>query len=428
MARRGNKRQIEVVLGVTGGIAAYKAAEIVRGLKREGAAVTVLMTAHAREFITPLTLRTLSGRPVIAETFARSVESSAAVADPRSDPEDVEHIGLARRCDLFLVAPATANVLARLASGIADDFLTTFYLALTCPVAIAPAMNSRMWEHPAVQENTARLRSRGVHLIGPEFGQLASAGEGEGMGRLAAPEQIVRRCLEIAGAGGPSSASHSGGALAGKKILVTAGPTREELDPVRFLSNPSTGKMGFAVAEAARDLGAEVVLVSGPTHLPDPAGVTTLRVTSAEQMRRAVMDQLGGAHVVVKAAAVSDFRPVLRSAVKVKKSAAPAELALQRTPDILEEIGRRKGKRYLVGFAAETDHLVANARKKLNAKKLDLVVANSVAADGAGGGAFGSDTSQVTVLSRGGRPQRWPEMTKREAAARLMALVASKIR
>ncbi len=406
-------RSVEVVLGVTGGIAAYKATEIVRELRRAGAEVTVIMTAAARRFITPLTLQTLSGRRGVASTFEpASTEAGAA---------DVEHIGLARDCDLFLVAPATANVLAKMASGIADDFVTTFYLAVTCPVLVAPSMNTRMWEHPAVKENLDRLRDRGVHVLEPDVGPLAARGEGIGAGRLPDPKRIAELAMRVA-----AERRGSGTGLSGKMVLVTAGPTREALDPTRFLSNPSTGKMGFAVAVAARDLGAEVILVTGPTHLPDPPGIMTLHVDSAEEMRRAVMENLDRAAVVVKAAAVSDFRPALRLSSKAKKAAAPREMRLEPTPDILEEIGRAPGKRYLVGFAAETEHLARNAKRKLEEKNLDLVVANSVA-EGNGDSAFGSDFNQVTLIDREGREDRWPRMSKAEVAVRLMSLVAGNL-
>ena len=410
---------MEVVLGVTGGIAAYKAADIVRGLQREGAGVTVVMTGHALEFITPLTLQTLSGRPVITSHFAPSVAAQ--------DAGDVEHIGLARRCDLLLVAPATASTLGKMAAGICDDFLTTFYLAVTCPVAVAPAMNTTMWEHPAVQENLSRLLARGVQVIGPESGPLASRGEGEGMGRLAHPDMIVRRAMQL----GRSATSAAGGAqsLSGRHVLVTAGPTREAIDPVRYLSNPSTGKMGYAVAEAARDMGARVTLVSGPTHLPDPPGVKTLRVTSAQQMRDAVLERLDGppaVEVVVMAAAVSDFRPARREPNKVKKEMAALDLAMERTPDILAEMGAGKTRRIVVGFAAETEDVAANARLKLEKKKLDLIVANNVAGDGAHFG-FGAETNEVIVIDREGNQQQWPRMTKHEVARRLMDLVAGRL-
>ena len=411
---------MEIVVGVTGGIAAYTAAEIVRGLKREGAEVTVVMTAHALEFITPLTLQTLSGRRVITTHFDLAGSGH---------PEDVEHVGLARGCDLLLVAPATAGMIAKMAAGVADDFLSTFHLAVTCPVAIAPAMNTRMWQHAAVKENVARLRARGVHVIGPIDGPLASAAEGEGEGRLADPAEVVRAALDLAGRKRPR-VPDVGSPLAGHRVLVTAGPTCEDVDPVRTLTNRSTGKMGFAVASAARDLGAGVILITGPTGLPDPDGVTTIRVRSATEMRDAVMKRLspGGStrapDIVVMAAAVSDYRPVATAPKKVKKSDAPLDLILTRTPDILAEVGRMKGKRFLVGFAAETDNLVRNARQKLKEKRLDLIVANNVATGAEGGGAFGSETNEVTVIAREGRPQLWPRMSKQDVATRLMLLIA----
>ena len=414
---------MEIVLGVTGGIAAYKAAEIVRELKRSGAEVTVIMTAHALEFIAPLTLQTLSGRRVITTHFEPTGSDH---------PEDVEHVGLARGCDLLLVAPATAGILAKMAVGTADDFLSTFHLAVSCPVAVAPAMNTAMWRHPAVQENVSRLRARGVHVIGPAIGPLASAGEGEGLGRMTDPDQIVTQALAIA----RQAARRNDGTaapLAGKRVLVTAGPTCEDLDPVRTLTNRSTGKMGFAVASAARELGAAVTLVTGPTHLPDPPGVTTVRVRSADEMRDAVTAQLAargktnGADIVVMAAAVSDFKPADYAQQKVKKSDAALHLTLARTPDILAEVGRLKGKRFLVGFAAETEDLVKNARRKLREKRLDLIVANSVASDAPDGGAFGADAGEVVVIGGDGRPQRWPRMAKTQLAARLMLLIAGRI-
>jgi phosphopantothenoylcysteine decarboxylase/phosphopantothenate--cysteine ligase len=413
---------MQVVLGVTGGIAAYKAAEIVRALQREGAEVTVVMTAHAAEFVTPLTLQTLSGRRVITSQFG---------SWQAADPADVEHIGLARNCDLLLVAPATAGTIGRMAAGLADDFLSTFILAVTCPVAIAPAMNTRMWEHPAVKENIGRLKARGVHVLGPDTGPLASRSEGSGVGRMANPEEIVAHALAIVRDARGAGAGDSPGArsLEGKRVLVTAGPTREMIDPVRYLSNPSTGKMGFAIAEAARDLGARVVLVSGPTHLPDPAGITMVRVASAQQMRDAVIgraDGAGASDVVVMAAAVSDFRAVAPERHKVKKDQAALQVSFERTPDILAEIGGLPGKRFLVGFAAETDDLVANARRKMKHKRLDLIVANSVAAEATDSG-FGSDSNEVVVLEPEAQEQRWPVMSKKEVAHRLMDLIARRL-
>jgi len=417
-----------VVLGVTGGIAAYKAADIVRGLQRGGAEVTVVMTDNARQFITPLTLQALSGRRVITGTFDPSPEPD--------DSQDIEHIDLARRCDVLLIAPATAGIIGKMAAGLADDFLSTFCLAVRCPTVVAPAMNTAMWEHPAVAENIGRLKARGVVIIEPEHGALASRGEGEGVGRLAAPEAIVKAVMGLLGArigedagaraSGHQSAMHEGNGvpLTGRKVLVTAGPTREPLDPVRFLSSPSSGKMGFAIAEAARKLGAEVILVTGPTHLPDPGGVTTLRVTTAEQMRREVLGHLDGVRIVVKTAAVSDFRPASSARQKIGKDQAPAQIALERTPDILAEVAAAGGGRYVVGFAAETGDPVPRAREKLKAKNLDLIVANDVSREGAG---FGADTNEVTLIDRSGAVEAWPRMTKALLADRLMRFVAGKL-
>ena len=407
-----------IVLGVSGGIAAYKAADIVRGLQRGGAEVTVVMTDNARQFITPLTLQALSGRRVIIGTFDPSPEPD--------DSQDIEHIDLARRCDVLLIAPATAGIIGKMAAGLADDFLSTFCLAVRCPTVVAPAMNTAMWEHPAVAENIGRLKARGVVIIEPEHGALASRGEGEGVGRLAAPEAIVKAVMGLAGVGGAAdvSASTNGISLAGRRVLVTAGPTREPLDPVRFISSPSSGKMGFAIAEAARKLGAEVILVTGPTHLPDPGGVTTLRVTTAEQMRREVLGHLDGVRIVVKTAAVSDFRPASSARQKIGKDQAPAQIALERTPDILAEVAAAGGGRYVVGFAAETGDPVPRAKEKLKAKNLDLIVANDVSREGAG---FGADTNEVTLIERSGAVEAWPRMSKALLADRLMRFVAGKL-
>jgi len=405
---------VQVVLGVSGGIAAYKAAEIVRGLRRDGADVTVVMTRNACRFITPLTLQTLSGRRVITSHF-----------DPVTTEEgDVEHVELSRGCDVLLIAPATANVLAKMAAGIADDFLTTFCLAVAAPVVVAPAMNTRMWRHPSVAQNLATLRARGVIVVEPEFGPLASPGEGEGVGRLADPDRVIRAALDAARERGPAPGTPAAGRLSGRGVLVTAGPTREPLDPVRYISNPSTGRMGYEIASAAVRCGARVVLVSGPTHLADPPGATTLRVATAEQMRRAVLDHLDGIDVVIKCAAVSDFRPAAPVDRKVKKTEAPRAVQLEPTPDILAELGRKKGKRFLVGFAAETEDLVANARRKLGEKNLDLIVANSVAGPD---GAFGSSTNEVILLDPHGSELRWPAMSKREVADRLMGVIEERI-
>ncbi len=378
-----------IALGVSGGIAAYKACEIVRGLDRAGASVQVLMTANAARFIAPLTLETLSRRKVLLDPF------------DHSGAEAVEHIDLARRVAALVVAPATANVLAKLAAGIADDFLSTFHLAVTAPVLVAPAMNTRMWLHPATQASLGTLRARGVQVVDPAIGWLA---EGEsGWGRLAEPDAIVAAAL--------AAARHSQH-LAGKRIVVTAGPTREPIDPVRFLSNRSSGRMGYALAAAAARRGAIVVLVSGPADLPPPYGVELLRVRTSEEMRRAVIDARAGAAAVIMAAAVSDF--VTRPAEsKIKKGAGPLVLTLEPGPDILAELGRDKGDLVLVGFAAETEDLLAHAREKLTAKNLDYIVANDVSAPGRG---IESERNAVTILDRAGGYVEVAEASKAEIA------------
>lgn len=390
---------MKVVLGVTGGIAAYKSCEIVRGLKRRGCGVHVIMTRAARKFISPLTLEALSGRRVITSLFRR-------------DEADTQHIPLAREARLLLIAPATANILGKLAGGIADDFLTTFALAVRAPFLLAPAMNPRMWESTVVQENVRRLAERGCQFIGPEEGEMAE--DEWGVGRLAEPDRIVGRALEILGASG---------SLAGRRVLVTAGPTREPIDAVRFLSNPASGKMGFAVAEAALRRGAEVTLVSGPTSLPDPEGAKVVRVTTAAEMREAVLQSLPGAEIVVKAAAVSDFAASEAAPGKVKKDRAPRSLGLVPTPDILREIAAHKGERLLIGFAAETDDLVGNARRKLLEKGLDLIVANDVG-DGA---IFGSDQGEVLILDRSGLEEHIGPVSKAEIAERLLDIIEERV-
>ena len=378
-----------IALGVSGGIAAYKACEIVRGLDRAGASVQVVMTANAARFITPLTLETLSRRKVLLDPF----DLAAA--------ETVRHIDLARQVDALVVAPATANVLGKFAAGIADDFLSTFYLAVTAPVVVAPAMNTRMWLHPATRASLATLKARGVQVVDPASGWLA---EGEsGWGRLAEPETIVATTL---------AAARRSQQLAGKRIVVTAGPTREPIDPVRFLSNRSSGKMGYALAAAAARRGASVALISGPVDLAPPFGVEVVKVNTSEEMRRALLDSRAGAAAVIMAAAVSDF-VTEPSGSKIKKGQAPLELSLRRGPDILAELGRDKGGLLLVGFAAETEDLVANARAKLAAKNLDFIVANAVSAAGRG---IESDRNAVTILDRDGGSVEVAEASKAEIA------------
>jgi phosphopantothenoylcysteine decarboxylase/phosphopantothenate--cysteine ligase len=389
----------KIVLGVTGCIGAYKAAEIVRGLKKDGLSVQVIMTASAREFITPLTLETLSEEPVLCELFGQDRE------------EGIRHISLTEECELFLIAPATANILAKLAYGIADDFLSTFALANRAPVMIAPAMNTQMLSHPAVQANIATLRERGVDFIEPGEGWLACGWLGKG--RLAEPEEIVTRVKAKL-----SSPSKKKPSLEGETVLVSAGPTAEPIDPVRVLTNYSSGKMGYRLAEAARDRGARVVLVSGPTALADPAGVEVIRVETAGEMKEAMLSHLADASVVVMAAAVADYRPATEEKSKIKKGPGPRTLKLVRTDDILMEISRRRASHQtLVGFAAETEDLEARAREKLQKKKLDLVVANDVTRNGAG---FASDTNQVILLAKKGGAEELPLLSKMEVAERIL--------
>ncbi|MCS6924456.1 MAG: bifunctional phosphopantothenoylcysteine decarboxylase/phosphopantothenate--cysteine ligase CoaBC [Candidatus Binatia bacterium] len=391
-----------IVLGVTGGIAAYKAAEIVRLLVQEGAIVRVIMSKNAQEFITPLTLQTLSGNPVSTETFSLTQESQ------------IGHIRLADTADLVLIAPATANVIAKLAHGLADDLLTTVLLATTAPVLIAPAMNVHMYAHPLVQENLRKLASLGYRIIEPTEGFLACGYEGKG--RLAEPGDIVE---EVRAALTPKD-------LQGERIIVTAGPNAEPIDPVRFISNRSTGKMGFAMARVAWRRGAEVTLVSGPTALPPPRGVRFLAVRTAREMQQAVLQHYPQATIVVSAAAIADYRPVHVAPQKIKKGEGTVVLELTRNPDVLAELGQQKGNRLLVGFATETEEVVQNAVRKLRSKNLDLIVANDVTQEGAG---FAVDTNIVTLIDRTGKIEALPRLSKDEVASiiydRLLALKAS---
>ncbi len=379
----------KIILGVTGGIAAYKAAELVRELVRAGAEVFVVMTRSAQAFITPLTFQTLSGNKVTTELFSLIEES------------EIGHIALADRAELLVIAPATANIIGKIAVGIADDMLTTIVMATKAPVLLAPAMNVHMWENPICQENIQKLRSRGFHFIDPEAGDLACGYEGKG--RLAEVPAIVEEIRSILS---PKD-------LSGETILVTAGPTEEPIDPVRFLSNRSSGKMGFAVARAARRRGAQVILVSGPSALPVPSGVKFIPVRTAAEMREAVLGSLPGVSMLVMAAAVSDYRPKGTSPEKIKKSRAELTLPLELNPDILHEAGQRKEKRLLIGFAAETESLLANARKKLEEKNLDLIVANDVRLPGAG---FQVDTNVVKLIDRSGKVEELSLMSKEDLA------------
>ncbi|HEX5424286.1 MAG TPA: bifunctional phosphopantothenoylcysteine decarboxylase/phosphopantothenate--cysteine ligase CoaBC [Candidatus Acidoferrales bacterium] len=389
---------MKIALGVTGGVAAYKAAEIVRRLQQENLDVQAIMTCAAREFITPLTFAALTGNKVITDMFG-------ADAAPANVESAIEHIAVAQRIDLLLVAPATADIIGQFARGIAGDFLSTLYLATKAPVVIAPAMNVNMWEHPATQENLAILRGRGVHVVEPDEGYLACGMTGAG--RLAATETIAQKVCDVLGLRKD---------LAGQTILVTAGPTREDLDPVRFLTNRSSGKMGYALAEAAARRGAHVILVSGPTELHPPEAADWLPVRTAEEMRRAVLEHSPHASMIIMAAAVADYRPVVASNAKIRRADERLILELDPTPDILAEIGRDKGNRILIGFAAETDHLVENARAKLCRKGVDLIVANDVTEEGAG---FDTDTNIVTLVFRD-REMALPKLSKLDVANHIL--------
>jgi phosphopantothenoylcysteine decarboxylase/phosphopantothenate--cysteine ligase len=382
-----------IILGVTGGIAAYKAAELVRLLVTAGADVHVIMTRAAQQFVAPLTFQTLSRNPVHSDLFSLIEE------------QEIGHISLAERADLFLVAPATANFIGKLASGIADDLLTTTVMATKAPVLIAPAMNTAMYRNPLYRENEEKLRRCGYHFVEPATGMLACGWEGEG--KLQDPAIIFEVALT----------ELSRKDLRGERVLVTAGPTREELDPIRFFSNYSSGKMGYALARAARRRGAEVTLVTGPVSLVAPWGVETVRVTSAEEMREAALRAFASATVVIKTAAVADYRPAERSSEKIKKTDSPLTVRLVKNPDILAELGRNKGERFLVGFAAETGELKENAATKLTEKNLDLVVANDVTCAGAG---FAVDTNIVKILFRDGHVEDLPLMGKDELAEAIL--------
>ncbi|MGH9735255.1 MAG: bifunctional phosphopantothenoylcysteine decarboxylase/phosphopantothenate--cysteine ligase CoaBC [Candidatus Acidiferrales bacterium] len=389
---------MKIALGVTGGVAAYKAAEIVRRLQQEKLDVQVIMTRASREFITPLTFAALTGNKVITEMFG-------ADAAPANVESAIEHIAVAQRIDLLLVAPATADILAQFARGIAGDFLSTLYLATKAPVVVAPAMNVNMWEHPATQENLAILRARGVHVVEPDEGYLACGMTGSG--RLASTDAIARAVCDVLGLRKD---------FAGQTILVTAGPTREDLDPVRFLTNRSSGKMGYALAEAATRRGAHVILISGPTDLHPPESADWLPVRTAEEMRRAVLEHSSGASIIIMAAAVADYRPAAASSSKIRRAGERLVLELEPTPDILSEISRDKGNRVLIGFAAETERVVENARAKLSRKGVDLIVANDVTQEGAG---FDTDTNIVTLVFRD-REIRLPKLSKLDVANHIL--------
>jgi len=388
---------VEIALGVTGCIAAYKSIEVMRGLQKAGFSVQVILTRSAAEFVTPLTFESLSAQNVITDMFAPGQN------------RDIHHISLAQSIQLLAVVPATANILGKFAHGIADDFLSTLYLSTPAPVLLAPAMNVEMWHHPAVRANVEILKARGHSFVDPEPGPLACGMEGEG--RLAAVDVIVRRILETL---------RVGESLAGMKVLVTAGPTVEDIDPIRFLSNRSSGKMGYAVAETAQRRGASVFLVSGPTALKAPSGVQLIQVRSAAQMKDAVLRLYPTMDIVVKAAAVSDYRPAEVAAQKIKKNKSGMNLHLERTEDILELLGKGKKDQILVGFAAETENLLDSARKKLNRKHLDFLVANDVSQ-----GVFGADSSTVHILSRTGETITLKDQSKLSIADKILDLALS---
>jgi len=384
------------VLGITGGIAAYKAAELASKLTQAEAKVEVIMTESATKLITPLTLRSIAGRPVVTDMFELASEYS------------VEHIALAEAADVVVIAPATANTIAKLAAGIADNMLCCVVLATTAPVVIAPAMNDDMFQNPITQENLARLKARGFTIVEPEYGRLASGKMG--LGRLADVEKIIGIVKQVLGRNGE---------LAGKHIVVTAGGTQEPIDPVRHISNRSSGKMGYALALAARDRGARVSLVAAPTSLPAPAGIEVTPVRTAAEMKAAVAGAVARADALIMAAAVADYQPKSAARAKIKKKTGSLTLELVRTPDILAEVG---GDFLRVGFAAESEDLVANAKQKLEKKKLDLIAANDITDKDSG---FDSETNKVTLIDKSGQVESLPLLSKREVADRILDKVVA---
>ena len=381
----------DVVLGVTGSIAAYKAVDLASKLTQADVFVYTVMTESATKLVGPASFRAITGLPVATRMF--ELESTFSI----------EHVSLAERADLLLIAPATANVIAKIAAGIADDLLTCTVLATRAPILIAPAMHTAMWENPATQANVETLKARGIDFVGPAVGRLASGGFGEG--RFAPVPEILGRALQVLG---------SSGDLAGRRIVVSAAGTREPIDPIRFLGNRSTGKMGVALAEVARDRGADVTVVSGPTLLPMPSGVDLVRVESATEMLGAVRAASQGADALIMSAAVADYRPQVTSDAKLKKAEGPLTLALERTEDVLDAI---RDVPVRVGFAAETEDLIENARAKLVAKGLDLVVANVVGGENS---PFGAETNQAVLLPKNGEAEELPQLSKRELAERIL--------
>ena len=391
----------KVALGVSGGIAAYKAVEILRGLQRAGCEVRVAMTRRACEFVQPLTFRAFSGSHVIVDDYAPD------------NPDPIAHITFSQTIDLLLVAPATANIIAKFANGVADDFLTSTYLACTTPILVAPAMNTTMWQHPATQRNLEQLRADGIHIVEPDAGEMACGTFGPG--RLSEPERIVTAALELLNLKKD---------LAGERFLITVGATREEIDPVRFISNRSSGRMGFALAEAALKRGGDVTVVAGITTVDPPAGVRMVRALSAAEMDQAVARESQNASVFIGAAAIADYRPSQRADQKIKKTEDSVTLTLERTPDVLRNVAAARHNGMLViGFAAETENVIENAREKLRSKKLDAIVANDVTKHDSG---FDSRTNAITIITaQNNNPLELPTLSKSEAANRILDVIVS---
>ena len=382
----------KIVVGITGGIAAYKAAELVRQLCKRDAEVDVIMTSNAQQFVTPLTFQTISTHPVHTDLFG-------------SYQPEIAHIALADKADLLIIAPATANIIAKCAAGIADDLLSSVVLSTAAPVLIAPAMNTKMWENPVTQQNVSKLKERGFILAGPATGELACGYEGKG--RLAELDDILEKTIALV----------TEKDLQGEHILITAGPTQEQVDPIRFLTNRSSGKMGYALAHASQKRGAEVLLVTGPTTITPPPHVRTIPVTSALDMDKAVSRHYKSCTIVIKTAAVADYRPKKFSREKMKKTQKSLTLELERNPDILYKLGKNKGKRFLVGFAAETKNLISQAKGKLDRKNLDLIVVNHALQKEGG---FGSDNNEVTLIDYEGRVETLPRMEKTGLADKIL--------
>ena len=389
-----------VVLGVTGGIAVYKALDVISALRKKDVDVRVIMTKSATEFVTPLTFQSMSQNIVTTDMFA----------EPKA--WEIQHISLAKRADVFLVAPATANIIGKVANGIADDMLSTTIMATKAKVVFAPAMNTNMYENPIVQENIAKLKKLGYEFIEPASGRLACGDEGKG--KLAPVSDIVDKVL---------SELYEEKDLIGKKVLVTAGPTRANIDPVRFISNRSTGKMGYAIAEEARDRGAEVVLISGPTNEAKPYGINVVNITTNEEMRSEVLEHFETADIVIKSAAVADYKAKEYSENKIKKGNGDLEIILTRDNDILKELGEKKSEQILVGFAAESQNVIENAKDKLVRKNLDYIVANDITSKDSG---FASNDNKVTIVTRDGKELSLEKMSKREVARNLFDIIGGK--